>query len=137
MPHYFAIADGIRHDLAGDLTLQQATQIAEGKLGMTQYRLVEHAVYWASAEGIADATQNARTLAKQRIRQHASGLIAAIDPVLATNAELLRLIWPMLDKSNTPSEITRMRAINQYARQVIQNADLATYDPAADPNWPI
>lgn len=135
---YFALANGLRHDLAGDLTEAKARMVAETSLGLVVYQLVDHATYWASQAGQSDQQAITAQAKRQAIRDHAHSLVLADSPELAGNMEFLRLVWPMLDKSNTPPEITRARAINQYARQKIQMspAELVGYDPAGDPGWP-
>ena len=130
---YFALAQGQRYDLAGDLTEAQARIVVETKLNLNQYQLKTHDEYWASGQGKAERKSLDEDSLKQRIRLFARDRVRAIDPAL--DNDLLEVLWPMLNQSQAGPEVIRARAIRAYARNLMR-ALPDGYVPEADTAWP-
>lgn len=133
---YFAIANGIRHDIVGDLTEQAARQVAENKIGLTQYQLMTHEAYWASQAGKQEEFDDIIVRAEAEVAAFARRRMNAIDPDLAKHAEMLSAIWPMLNAQGASPDLARIRAIHNHMKTVIKTRDLLTYDPEQDRAWP-
>jgi hypothetical protein len=100
--------------------------------------------YRALAEVQDEILSVARQAAIQRIEAHAALLMSVHVEAFASFAiiDFMVSIWPMLDKTNTPAEITAAQAIYSYAKTKISQsknatqAQLEAYDPTTDANWP-
>ena len=130
---YFALSQGQRYDLAGDLTEAQARIVAETKLNLNQYQLKTHDEYWSSGQGKAERKSLDEDSLKQRIRLFARDRVRAIDPAL--DNDLLEVLWPMLNQAQAGPDVLRARAIRAYARNVMRSLPEG-YVPEADTAWP-
>ena len=98
----------------------------------------------SSARWLAYMLTQSRREKVEQIKAEGMARIRQQVPALDTMAmvDLMVTLWPMLDKTSTPAEITAAKNIYQYAKtqiQAINSADQATvdaYDPATDPGWP-
>lgn len=116
------------------------------KRGLTEAEvtLYTNAGYQALAEVQAEMLVSERQAAVERIKVHAARLMSVHVEAFANFAmiDFMVTIWPMLDKTNTPAEITAAQAIYAYAKTKIDQAknatqeQLAAYDPTTDSNWP-
>lgn len=128
---FFALTSTDRYDLNAE-SEQKARHIADNILKLSQYQIQTHDQYWKSGRGKAEQVQLGRGNAIGKVRRHANALIKAIAPI---DPDTLDFLWPMLNQAQAPQGMSRIRAIQAYAKSLERNPDPA-YDPALDLNWP-
>jgi hypothetical protein len=135
-------ATGVAHNFRD--TRDPETIAAAHGLTLDDVTIYTNDEYRALAEVQDEILSVARQAAIQRIKAHAALLMSVHVEAFASFAiiDFMVSIWPMLDKTNTPADITAAQAIYTYAKTKINQSKTASleqleaYDPTTDANWP-